>query len=96
MPRNRGNEHTPSCYANSFHDLRRGFATNKVGRLTPKELQVMMRHQSFTTTPLYLNMARELGGVAGKLSVPDLPDMGRLTGSSEKSVILSLSWDKHS
>ena len=65
-------EHTPSCHLYGFHDLRRAFATMNAERLTADALQALMRHQSYTTTQRYINMAQQLNGKAADLFVPDV------------------------
>jgi integrase len=65
-------EHSPSCHVYGFHDLRRAFATMNAARLTPDTLQALMRHKSYTTTQLYINMARQVDEAAAALHVPDV------------------------
>jgi integrase len=55
-----------------FHDLRRGFATMNADRLSADTLQRMMRHKSYSTTQLYVNMARQIQSSVDKLFVPEL------------------------
>jgi integrase len=72
LPCPRGHKHTRYCHVYSFHDLRRAFATCNAGRLTGDELQALMRHKSYQTTQLYINMARQMEEVVGKLDVPEV------------------------
>lgn len=66
-------EHGDSCHYYGFHDLRRAFATGNVGTLTQEELQGLMRHQSYTTTRKYINMAKQLrSDISQKLKTPTL------------------------
>ncbi len=41
-------------------------------RLSPKALQKLMRHKSFTTTGRYINMVDSLNEEAENLHVPDV------------------------
>jgi integrase len=54
-----------------FHDLRRGFATVNARSLGAEALQRLMRHKSYTTTQLYVNMANQLNDAVKSLHVPD-------------------------
>ena len=54
-----------------FHDLRRAFATVNAESLSADELQVLMRHRSYSTTKRYINMAKRLNKTADKLHVPE-------------------------
>ena len=56
-----------------FHDLRRGFVTNNVDRLSAEALQRVVRHQSYATTQLYINYARQLRSASEDVFVPSLP-----------------------
>jgi hypothetical protein len=40
--------------------------------LSGDALQALMRHKSYTTTQLYINMSRQLNRSAEKLHVPDV------------------------
>jgi integrase len=60
------------CYLYSFHDLRRAFATMNAERLTASALQALMRHKSYQTTQLYINMARQMNEAVAKLHVPEV------------------------
>jgi integrase len=64
----------PSAYG--FHDLRRGFASMNADRLSAEALQGLMRHKSYATTQLYVNMARQLKQTAEKLHVPECLQSG--------------------
>ena len=65
-------EHTPACFVYGFHDLRRAFATVNADTMTPDALQSLMRHQSYTTTQRYINMARQLNRAVEALYVPSV------------------------
>ena len=65
-------EHTPSCHFYGFHDLRRAFATMNADKLTPDALQALMRHKSYQTTRLYIDMARQMDAAVAGLHVPDV------------------------
>lgn len=56
-----------------FHDFRRAFATMNAGRVTADALQSLMRHRSYETTKLYVNLARQLKAAPANLYVPELP-----------------------
>jgi len=64
---------TRACHTYGFHDLRRTFATKNRKSMTGDELQKMMRHKSYTTTQLYMNMDDQLADVVTALHVPKLP-----------------------
>jgi integrase len=65
-------DHTPACHVYGFHDLRRAFATMNADRLTPDALQALMRHKSYQTTQVYINMARQLDDAVAGLHVPEV------------------------
>ncbi|MBV9123075.1 MAG: site-specific integrase [Planctomycetes bacterium] len=71
LPCSKQHEHTPACHVYGFHDLRRAFATMNADRLTPDALQALMRHKSYQTTQLYINMARQMDEAVASLHVPD-------------------------
>lgn len=66
--------HNAACEYYGFHDLRRGFATANAGNLTASQLQTLMRHSSYTTTQLYIEMAEQVkqNDVVDRLAVPAL------------------------
>lgn len=70
--------HNDACQRFGFHDLRRGFATANANSLSASQLQTMMRHQSYTTTQLYIEMAEQSkrADVTSKLAVPTLKTGG--------------------
>jgi integrase len=72
LPCTKRHEHTPSCHLYGFHDLRRAFATMNATRLTPDALQTLMRHKSYLTTQVYINMARQIDDAVNVLHVPDV------------------------
>jgi site-specific recombinase XerD len=41
-------------------------------KLTPDALQALMRHKSYSTTQVYVNMARQMGAAVAGLHVPEL------------------------
>jgi integrase len=65
-------EHTEACHVYGIHDLRRAFATMNADRLTPDALQTLMRHKSYTTTQVYINMARQTDEAVEVLHVPEV------------------------
>jgi integrase len=65
-------EHTPACHAYGFHDLRRAFATMNADKLTPDALQALMRHKSYQTTQVYINLTRQLDAAVASLHVPEV------------------------
>jgi len=56
-----------------FHDLRRGFATLNVSRMSAEALQRIMRHKDFSTTRRYINMVQTMDQVVNDIYVPKLP-----------------------
>jgi integrase len=72
LPCHRKHEHTPACHVYGFHDLRRAFATYNADKLTPDALQALMRHKSYQTTQLYINMARQMDAAVANLHVPEV------------------------
>ena len=69
-------EHTERCQFYGFHDLRRAFATENVGHLSPVQLQGLMRHRDFQTTVRYINVATSLRGAVDKIVAPQLSELG--------------------
>jgi integrase len=55
-----------------FHDLRRAFATMNADKLTPDALQALMRHKSYQTTQVYINMTRQMDQAVAALHVPEV------------------------
>jgi hypothetical protein len=41
-------------------------------RLTPDALQALMRHRSYQTTQVYINLARQVDDAVNVLHVPDV------------------------
>jgi integrase len=72
LPCIKAHEHTDACHRYGFHDLRRAFATMNADRLTADSLQALMRHKSYQTTQVYINMTRQMKEAVGKLYVPDV------------------------
>lgn len=72
LPCHEKHEHTPACHVYGFHDLRRAFATLNAPKLSGNALQALMRHENYSTTKRYINMARQLDGAVEKLHVPDV------------------------
>ncbi len=72
LPCRAKHEHTDSCHAYAFHDLRRAFATMNANRLTGDALQSLMRHKSYSTTQRYINMSRQLDDAVESLHVPEV------------------------
>jgi integrase len=64
-------EHSPRCHVYGFHDLRRAFATVNAPRLTADALQSLMRHKSYLTTQVYINMAKQIDDAVDVLHVPE-------------------------
>lgn len=65
-------EHTEHCHVYGFHDLRRAFATMNADKLTADALQTLMRHKSYQTTQVYINLARQMDQAVASLHVPDV------------------------
>jgi integrase len=55
-----------------FHDFRRAFATVNAKKLSPDDLQLLMRHKSYLTTKKYINMVSRLEEAVAVLHVPDV------------------------
>ncbi len=62
---------TRFCHVYGFHDLRRAFATMNADKLTPDALQALMRHKSYQTTQVYINMTRQMDAAVAGLHVPE-------------------------
>jgi integrase len=71
LPCNEKHTHTRYCHVYGFHDLRRAFATMNADKLTPDALQTLMRHKSYQTTQVYINMARQMDEAVASLHVPE-------------------------
>jgi integrase len=65
-------EHTETCHVYGFHDFRRAFATMNADKLSADALQSLMRHKSYLTTQVYINMARQMDEAVAELHVPDV------------------------
>lgn len=65
-------EHTDACHVYGFHDLRRAFATMNADRLTGNALQSLMRHKSYQTTQVYINLSRQMDQAVESLHVPEV------------------------
>jgi integrase len=72
LPCSEDHEHTRYCHVYGFHDLRRAFATMNADKLTPDALQALMRHKSYQTTQVYINMARQMDAAVAGLHVPEV------------------------
>ena len=72
LPCSGDHEHTRYCHVYGFHDLRRAFATMNADKLTPDALQALMRHKSYQTTQVYMNMARKMDAAVAGLHVPEV------------------------
>jgi integrase len=72
LPCRGDHEHTPACHAYGFHDLRRAFATMNADKLTADALQALMRHKSYQTTQVYINLTRQLDNAVAALHVPEV------------------------
>src|SRR5262249_22633998 len=80
LPCRKNHEHIEACFCYGFHDLRRAFATMNADRLTPDALQSLMRHKSYQTTQVYVNMTRQLDDAVASLHVPDVLKKGAVMG----------------
>ena len=65
-------EHTPACHLYGFHDLHRAFATENAPNMSADALQKLMRHKSYLTTQVYVNLSRQLDTAVDGLHVPDV------------------------
>lgn len=72
LPCSEDHEHTDYCHVYGFHDLRRAFATMNADKLTADALQALMRHKSYQTTQVYINMARQMDAAVASLHVPEV------------------------
>jgi integrase len=77
LPCRRKHEHTDACHLYGFHDLRRAFATMNAPRLTADALQALMRHKSYLTTQVYINMASQIDDAVNVLHVPEVLKPGQ-------------------
>lgn len=67
-------EQTPVYFVygfHDFHDFRRAFATMNANQLSADALQQLMRHKSYSTTKLYINMTGQLDQAVNSLHVSD-------------------------
>src|SRR5262249_13766701 len=76
LPCSESHKHSRFCHVYGFHDLRRAFATMNADKLTPDALQALMRHKSYQTTQVYINMARQMDQAVASLHVPDVLKTG--------------------
>jgi integrase len=72
LPCPAAHKHTSCCHVYGFHDLRRAFATRNADKLSADALQALMRHKSYQTTQVYINMTRQLDAAVAGLHVPDV------------------------
>jgi integrase len=72
LPCQEKHQHTRFCHVYGFHDLRRAFATMNADKLTPDALQALMRHKSYQTTQVYINMTRQMDAAVASLHVPEV------------------------
>jgi integrase len=72
LPCSDSHQHTRFCHVYGFHDFRRAFATMNADKLTPDALQALMRHKSYQTTQVYINMARQMDAAVAGLHVPEV------------------------
>jgi integrase len=70
LPCQEDHKHSDGCFCYGFHDLRRAFATENAGEMSGEALQKLMRHKSYTTTQLYINLSRQLETAVDRLHVP--------------------------
>ncbi len=70
LPCGETHEHTRACHVYGFHDFRRAFATMNADRLTADALQSLMRHKSYQTTQVYINLSRQMDAAVAGLHVP--------------------------
>jgi integrase len=64
-------EHTDACHAYGFHDLRRAFATENAPNMSGDALKKLVRHKSYLTTQVYVNLSRQLDTAVECLHVPE-------------------------
>jgi integrase len=72
LPCHEAHEHTTACTSYGFHDLRRAFATMNADKLSADALQALMRHKSYQTTQVYINLTRQLDAAVQVLHVPEV------------------------
>jgi integrase len=72
VPCVKAHKHTRFCHVYGFHDFRRAFATMNADKLTPDALQSLMRHKSYSTTQIYINLARQMDDAVASLHVPEV------------------------
>jgi integrase len=63
-------QHTDACRYYGFHDLRRAFATENAPNMSGDALQKLMRHRSYLTTKVYIEMSRQEDSAVAGLHVP--------------------------
>jgi integrase len=76
LPCSGKHRHSRFCHVYGFHDLRRAFATMNADKLSPDALQTLMRHRSYQTTQVYINMARQMDAAVASLHVPEVLKKG--------------------
>ncbi|MEO2018666.1 MAG: site-specific integrase, partial [Fuerstiella sp.] len=76
-------EHTDACHVYGFHDFKRSFATYNAGKLSPTQLQRLMKHSAFTTTQGYINYAKVMTE-RPDVFVPDVLQL-KASGNDPKS-----------
>ncbi|MEZ6142058.1 MAG: site-specific integrase [Zavarzinella sp.] len=64
--------HTPSCYLYGFHDFRRAFATLMAPHIKGDVLQKLMRHKSYSTTQVYINLTSQMEDAVVNMPVPKI------------------------
>lgn len=69
-------KHTRFCHVYGFHDFRRAFATMNARNVTGDVLQALMRHKSYQTTQIYINIANQVIDAVGSLFVPVISKSG--------------------
>jgi integrase len=72
LPCDKDHEHTRYCHVYGFNDMRRAFATMNADKLTPDALQALMRHKSYQTTQVYINMARQMDAAVAGVYMPEV------------------------
>jgi hypothetical protein len=77
LPCQGAHKDTRFCHVYGFHNLRQAFVKMNADKLTPDTLQMLMRHNSYQTTQLSINVARQMDAAVAGLHVTEVLKMKR-------------------